>query len=209
MPTGPDPKNEHFQRLVLTPTGVTPGTYASAIVAVNDEGLITNIASSSTTANFVVADPGSLPSAPPATSGATALVLDNGDGTPAVYVFDGVSWFQVSVDPAGTVRYRQEAINTTATQALGDTIGTNSIVKRVSLTITTAFSGGATIRVENTAGVIYMPTSSNNPQLLGTYEVELPSNNTAVGANDQLRVVVGGVPASGAGIVSVEFYKPN
>jgi hypothetical protein len=118
----------------------------------------------------------------------------------------GLNRADITIQSANVQRYRQAAIDTTATIPLGVPIQTNGIPRRVVVTINTPYDPGATIEVEDGLGTTIMPTTAVNPQLAGSYEFELPGNTTTVGAGgEQINVIVGGGPAAGDGVAEI-FY---
>lgn len=117
---------------------------------------------------------------------------------------------QISVNnPTNIQRYRTATIGTSANNNLGASIESTGIVRRIVVAVTTAYSGGATIQVENGTGGVLMAAAYCNPQLIGSYEVELPQQTTGIGVgNEQIKVIIGGSPSLGAAVVTVNYLLP-
>lgn len=134
----------------------------------------------------------------------------NFEGTNVTASNDGLGRVNVVVsDQPNSVRFRTATINTAAINSVGSPIGETEIVRRVTVTVTTAYDPGTTILVRDGLGTVYMPTTGNNPQLVGSYEYEIPANTTAVGVGgEQLYADVGGGPTTGEAIVEVRYHTP-
>lgn len=108
------------------------------------------------------------------------------------------------------VKYQQAEIdNLGQFQFIGNSIGTTDIIKRVSVTITTGYTAGVTITIEDVGGAEIMSSSLINAQVPGTYRLDLDSNVTAIGNNNRVRANILNAPsAAGAGVVWYEYYLP-
>jgi len=220
------PKNNHWQRVVLSPTGVTPGTYDRAKVTVNDEGRIVNISSNAASSAAVVGTIGDLPTVSGGTpaNGEIAVVLNDGSGNEQIYVNNSSNvdlgaplnrWRLVASTDFITppFDFRQSTIGTAANQTISFPIQDTGIIKEIAVVITTSYSGGATISIQDNAGFVYMQTSEINPQLEGIYKTDLSGNLADIQTNSapgegQMRAIVGGAPSVGAGVVFITFVQP-
>jgi len=205
------PKNDFWQVVVLTPTGVSAGTYVTPTVTVDTDGRISAISSpSTTTTTSYVADVPSLSGlVATAAAGKLVVVVDGGNTRRALYVFDGSAFQRLTNDGKLSLRYMQATINTTPSQNLDAALPTDAIIVRVSLKITSVFDSGTSIEIKGAAGQTYMSSSENDPLTQNTYVVEL-SSATAVGsANAQIQALVSGSPSAGAGLVNVTYLLPN
>ena len=215
------PKNDFWQDTVLTPTGVAAGTYGPAEITVGLDGRITNAANSSVSTISTVSLVGQLPTIIGPVNGSLAVVLDDGFGNEEMYVWNGSNvdsgaplnkWRLIGTTDAQSLRvdFRQSAIDTTAIQNIAAVIPDTGIIKRVSVEITTPYSGGATIEIQDTAAFVYMSFSVINPQLAGIYSEDLAGNlaDMITNGTGQLRAVIGGAPGAGAGVVYVDWVSP-
>lgn len=212
------PKNDHWQEIVLTPTGVAAGTYGPAEITVGEDGRITNASNASVATVSTVSVVGNLPTIIGPVNGDLAIVLSDGFGNQEQYVWNNSNpdlgaplnrWRRLSTTDQQTLRadYRQDTIDTTAIKNLDSAIPDTGIIKRVAVEIITPYSPGTTIEIQNTAAFVFMPFSDINPLLAGTYVTDLSGNLTDMitsGAG-QLRSVIGGVPGVGDGVVYVEW----
>ena len=212
------PKTDHWQNVVLTPTGVAPGSYGPAQITVGEDGRITNASNASVATVSTVSLVGNLPTIIGPVNGDLAIVLDEGFGNEEMYVWNNSNadlgpplnkWRRMATTDSQTLRqdYRQEVIDTTAIQNIDSAIPNTGIVKRIAVEITTPYSPGTSIEIQNTAAFVFMPFGSINPLLAGIYTEDLSGNlidMLASGAG-QLRAVIGGVPGAGAGVVYVEW----
>ena len=212
-----DPKTEHWKDVVLDDTGVVPGTFGPAQITVGADGRITGALSLPASSITVVANIAGLPVA--ASSGDKATVLDDGSGNEQEYVWNDANvdlgaplrkWRLLATTASSITRvdYRQDTIATAAGNVISTPITGTSIIKEVFVEITTAYSPGTSITIQNDGGFIYMSSAQNNPLLVGTYSVGLQGNvtddSTNGGAGD-LEAIIGGAPGVGAAVVFVEL----
>lgn len=108
---------------------------------------------------------------------------------------------------SNTKRYVKTTAGVAASQTIGTPIDSTGVISRVVITITAAYSIGATLQVEDGAGNILMPQSLIGAQTLGTYVYTLPVSNIPT-INTQMMLVVGGSPITGACVVIVEYDLP-
>jgi len=103
--------------------------------------------------------------------------------------------------------YRQAVIDITAIQNIGTVVPDTGIIKRIAVTVTTPYSVGASIEIQNAASFVLMPFSNINPLLAATYTEDLSGNvdNMLALASGQLTAIVGGAPAFGAGVVYIDW----
>ena len=215
------PKNDFWQDTVLTPTGVAAGTYGPAEITVGPDGRITNASNSSVSTISTVTVVGQLPTIIGPVNGSLAVVLDDGFGNEEMYVWNNSNvdsgaplnkWRLIATTDAQSLRkdFRQLAIDATAIQNIGAVIPNTGIIKRVSVEITTPYSIGATIEVQDTAAFVYMSFSVINPQLAGIYSEDLSGNlaDMITNGTGQLRAVIGGAPGAGTGVVYVDWVSP-
>ena len=77
--------------------------------------------------------------------------------------------------------------------------------------ITTPYSGGTSIEIQDNAANVYMPFSTINPSLAGIYTQDLSGNlsdiatTAGAGGQGQMRAIIGGAPGVGAGAVYIEW----
>ncbi len=215
------PKNDFWQDTVLTPTGVAAGTYGPAQITVGLDGRITNASNASVATVSTVSLVGNLPTIIGPVNGDLAIVLDDGFGNEEMYVWNGSNvdsgaplnkWRRIATTDAQSLRvdFRQTAIDTTAIQNIAAVIPDTGIIKRVSVEVTTPYSGGATIEIQDTAAFVYMSFAVINPQLAGIYSEDLAGNlaDMITNGTGQLRAVIGGAPGAGAGVVYVDWVSP-
>jgi hypothetical protein len=215
------PKNDFWQHQVLTDTGVAAGTYSPAQITVGPDGRITNASNSSVSTVSTVSLVGQLSTIIGPVNGSLAIVLDDGFGNEEMYVWNGSNvdsgaplnkWRRIATTDAQSLRkdYRQSSIDATAIQNISSVIPDIGIIKRISVDITTPYSGGATIEIQDGTSFVYMSFSVINPQLAGTYSEDLSGNlaDMITNGDGQLRAVIGGAPGAGAGVVYVDWVSP-
>jgi hypothetical protein len=213
------PKSDFWQDVVLTPTGVLPGSYGPAQITVGADGRITNATNSVVSTISKVSLIAQLPTILGPLNGDVAVVLDDGSGNEEMYVWNSANadsgaplnkWRRLSTTAAASslrTDYRQSIIDTTAIQNIDSPVLNSGIVKSVSVEITVPYSIGTSIEIQNTAAFVFMPSSAINPLLAGIYKQDLSGNltdMTTTGAT-QLTAVVGGGPGVGSGVVYVEW----
>ena len=219
----PTPKNDHWQDIVLTPTGVAPGTYNPASITVDATGRVTGASNSSIAAVSTVSLIAGLPTIIGPANGSLAVVLDDGTGNEELYVWNNSNpdlgapltrWRLIAATDINAPRtdYRQSAIDTTALQFIGAAIPLPGIVKSVTVEITVPYSIGASIEIQNdNALTTFMPSTDINPQLAGIYKIDLSGNLddilTGGGVSGQIRAIISGAPGVGAGVVFVEWVN--
>lgn len=140
--------------------------------------------------------------------GRLVVVLDAGNGYPALYYFDGSSFVRIGNDPARSVRYARIAFSTASSTNIGSPIPTDAIVKSVRLQILTPYTGGTTIRIVGQSGTVYMDTQYNIADEAGIYMFEVNSSSAVGGGDAQLQAKVIGGPGVGSAIVTVEYLMP-
>ncbi len=163
----------------------------------------------------------------PQNDGALAVVLDDGDGHELLFVWNNtntdlgspiVKWRLLSTTElfSSAVVYRNQVITDLAMQNIGSAFLTlfNPYVKEINVTIVEAFDAGRTMFIQESGGAILMDSSLINPQLVGTYQLQIPdSTNVLDGISDdwlldstgQVQANIGG--GSGSGGKAVVFIK--
>jgi len=113
-------------------------------------------------------------------------------------------------EPATNVKYRMASVALFASTSIGAPLESNATIRRITVAINTAYSVGATIRIEDGGGNVLMATDKINPQLTGIYEVELANVSAQVGVgNEQLVAVVSGAPVAGVAVVTIWYLLPS
>lgn len=109
---------------------------------------------------------------------------------------------------AGVSNVIRYALGTGATQDSTKQIPANAIVMRARISITTPYSGGATISLGQPGGLtLLMAITDLNPQQAGLYEV--PQDTVWGGSPLVVRATVAGAPGAGIGVAIVEYSIPN
>ena len=209
-------KKQHWQNVVFEPSGVTPGTYDRPSFTVNEFGFLTNVSSSATPSQTVIPTIGDLPGIPAPVTGDLAIVLDNGGGEEEIYVWNDanvdlgapyIKWRLIATTEMAPprVNFRNTVVSTAANTLLGAPTSLDAKVKAVHVTITSVYDPGTTMRVSEAGGAIWMPTTSINTQLTGTYTEELQGNDAKLSTTGQLQAEIIGAPLSGASLVYVEY----
>jgi len=216
------PKTDHWQNIVLTPTGVTPGTFSPAEITVGADGRITNAVNATVSTVDTVALVGQLPTIIGPTSGDLAVVLDDGFGNEEIYVWNASNvdlgpplnrWRLLATTDQQTLRldYRQDTLDTTANQPIDIVIPDTAFIKEITVEIITPYSPGTSIEIQDNAASVYMPFSDINPLFAGLYKIDLSTNlldvaTTAGGAGQgQMRAIIGGAPGAGSGAVYIRW----
>jgi len=162
--------------------GILGVDVGAASIVIKDEGSLVSGMSIYDTINFV---------------GGNVVVTDAGGGTADV---------NLTANPAGNVEFRKYVAGTTNLQNIGIPTAMQSMVRSISVSITTAYSAGAILTVTDGSGTVWMPSSNINPQLVGTYEINLAANNTVL-LNYQMVLVVNGSPAVGSAVIDIMYEK--
>lgn len=117
------------------------------------------------------------------------------------------AWVQAN-GSSGSLRCIGFAIGTAGTYSSTAQIPAGAFVYRTLLSVTTAYSGGATISVGKTGSVsLVMTTAQNVPDQLGAYErAEEPVD---FGGPANVLVTIGGGPSVGVGRVDVFYAIPE
>lgn len=215
------PKTDHWQNIVLTPTGVAPGVYSPAEITVGEDGRITSAANASVATVSTVSLVGQLPTIIGPVNGDLAVVLDDGSGNEELYVWNNSNadlgaplnrWRLIATTDQQTLRldYRQDTLDTTANQPLDIAVPDTGIIKAITVEIITPYSPGTSIEIQDNAAFVYMPFSDINPLLAGLYKIDLSTNLTDIQTNSaagmgQMRAIVGGAPGVGTGAVYIEW----
>ena len=102
-----------MQEVVLTPTGVAPGSYGPAQITVGADGRITNASNASVATVSTVSLVGQLPTIIGPVNGDLAVVLDDGAGNEEMYVWNASNadlgpplnrWRRIATTDAQTLR---------------------------------------------------------------------------------------------------------
>jgi hypothetical protein len=216
------PKNDFWKNAALTPTGVAAGSYGPAQITVDEFGRITNASNASVSTVSTISLVTQLATIIGPVSGELAVVLDDGLGNEEMYVWHNTNadlgaplnrWRRIATTAAALSQrqdYRQIAIGIGANQLISSGIPDTGYVKRIAVEITTPYSPGTSIEIQDNAANVYMAFSSINPTLAGTYTEDLSGNLSNIltigGAGQgQMHAIVGGVPGVGAGAVYIEW----
>jgi hypothetical protein len=144
-----------------------------------------------------------------------AQVANGGTGLSAVgpngqvlTVVSGVpAWSSPTSGSAGPIRF---PITTTATQNSITTIPGGSLVTRVAVRVTSAFSGGTTIQIGNsTLASLLMATGTIDTSLATPGLYDLPLDVLWGSSTLPVQVSIGGSPSLGAGYVLVLYGAPT
>lgn len=210
------PKTDHWQDVVLTDTGVLPGSYGPAQITVGADGRITSAANSVVSTVSTVSTTAQLPNILGPVNGSLANVLDDGFGNEEFYVWNDANadlgppldkWRRLATTNTQSLRqdYRQDTV-ALASKNLDTPIADTGIVKAVTVEIITPYSPGTSIEIQNSVSFVFMPFSVINPLLAGIYKQDLSGNLAdmlALGSG-QMTVVVGGAPGVGSSVVYIE-----
>lgn len=124
------------------------------------------------------------------------------------YVWTGSTWQNIAPNVSGAVYAIDFVIGTSASQSSVTSIPANAVVLRTDVTITTPYSGGATIAVGQTGTTTLLQgTADNYPQTVDEYQnlARVPWGGSSL----PVLVTVGGSPAAGAGVVTVNYSLAN
>ena len=211
-------KTDFWRTVSFDPTGVVAGTYNIPQLTIAEDGRITSASGGTVSTVSTVSTIADLPSVVAPSNGDLAAVMDDGAGNEQLYIWNDANadlgnpllkWRLIGTTLSMVTRkdYRQSTIDITALQDIDSVIPNTGVIKRISVEITTPYSVGATIEIQDAGAFVYMPFSSINPQLAGTYVEDLSGNIDSMGTNgsDQVRAIVGGAPAAGDGVVYVEW----
>ena len=211
-------KDDFWENVALKPTGVTAGTYSIPQLTISEDGRITSASGGTVSTISTSSTIAGLPSIVAPSSGDLAAVLNDGSGNEQLYIWNDSNtdlgaplnrWRLIGSTETSLTRkdYRQSAIDFSAIQNISSVIPDTGIVKRVTVEITTPYSIGATIEIQDDTSFVYMPFTSINPQLAAIYSEDLSGNlvNMVTNGSGQLRAVVGGAPVAGAGVVYVDW----
>jgi hypothetical protein len=106
----------------------------------------------------------------------------------------------------GGVQEIRFALTNAAAQNSVTSIPNNAIVVDAELSVTTPYSGGATITVGNAGSpALLMGTGDNNPQANGLYQVH--QDTAFAGGPATVLVTIAGAPAAGAGFCIVRYVQ--
>ncbi len=211
-------KDAFWKNIALQPSGVAAGTYNIPQLTIDENGIITAASGGTVSTIPSVSTTAQLPTLIAPSNGDLAVVLDDGFGNEELYVWNSANpdlgsplnrWKRIATTASQSTRkdYRQAVLDFSSMQNIGTVIPDGGVIKRVAVTITTPYTIGATVEVQNGVSFVLMPFSSINPQLAGTYIEDLSGNvdtMLTIGSG-QIMTIVGGVPAAGAGVVYVDW----
>ncbi len=144
------------------------------------------------------ADPNSAsPGGPPEVDG--DLYVRTLTGSEGLWQFKNSAWVRL----AGSL-IRSQTIGTGATQNIDVVLPAGARVQSVKLDVTTPYSGGATILIQDDGPTVYMTTSENIPQRSALFK-SLQPGHVVAGGTRQLQAIIGGAPGAGAAEVIVEY----
>lgn len=211
-------KDDFWKEVALKPTGVAAGTYSIPQLTIDEDGRIVSASGGTVSTISTEATIAGLPNIVAPSNGDLAAVMDDGAGNEQLYIWNDANadigaplnkWRLIGSTESQVTRkdYRQLAIDISAIQDIGPVIPDTGIIKRVTVEITTPYSLGATIEIQDAGAFVYMPFTSINPQLAAIYSEDLSGNldNMATNGSGQIRAIVGGAPVAGAGVVYVEW----
>lgn len=173
------------------------------ITAVNAGSGIASISVSSSS-TIGILDDGSVVAGGPFSSinftGSGVMVADAGSGQVEVSIETGTA--------TELVKYVKDLGGVATSQNIGSPIPADSIIRSVSVTVTTAYDAGATLEVQDGNNNVLMASTRINPQLIGTYVFETPGNTDAIDNPQILLIVDGTPPAVGNCVVDVIYELP-
>lgn len=211
-----DQKKLYWQDVVYEQSGVTPGTYDRPSFTVNQYGFITDVSGSSTPIVITIPTILDLPGIPSPTTGDQALVLDDGSGGQDLYVYNALNsdlgpplgkWRLLASTALGTppTNYINEVVALDASTNLGAPTSLDAKLKRIDVSITFPYTPGTTMSIKEQSGLTWMPSTSINPELVGTYSLEIPENDFKISNTGQMQAVIGGAPVVGASLVYISY----
>lgn len=194
MDGGSPPAPSGAGYIVVTTAG---GSYAIGDIVYDDGTSLTNLGTVEGRAIFIT----------DALSGGTITFQPD-----SLYLWDadGGSWVRIGDigSVTGAVRAIEIDLDNSATQDSVLQLPAGSRVLRAWFEASTAYSGGATVEIGDTATADkFMGSNQNNPQ-----QTTNPSEviqRTEQAAASVVRVTVTGTPAAGAGTALIEFTVPN
>ncbi len=182
----------------LTPGHIRYNTSTNRLEAYVGAGTWEDIVSGNVPTITTAALVGNLPSGPQ-TSGAIAIVLDDGDQNELMFVWNNANidltapyykWRMISSTElfSDAVVYRNAVVSDTAgTVPIGAPFNTlfNPYIKEINIDIQQPFASGVGLSIQESGSGILMASGLINPQLVGTYQLKIPgSNNVVDGFND-------------------------
>jgi hypothetical protein len=125
------------------------------------------------------------------------------------YIWTGSTWQSVAPSVAGVELTILIVIGTGGTYTSTTNIPANAYVTRCLTSIpTTAYAAGATVKVGQTGTLnLLQDTTDNTPTVIGNYDA--PQLTSWGSSALPVIVTIGGSPASGAGLVLVEYTSPQ
>lgn len=114
----------------------------------------------------------------------------------------GLNFAQFSDTGRPDELFRDATLDETASQNIGAIVPATAQVQRVKLQITTPYTAGGTIAIDDGTNT-YMVAGENDAQLNGIYVAELLGDQVV--AATQLKATIAGAPAAGAAKVHVDY----
>lgn len=136
----------------------------------------------------------------------------------SIYVWDAdgssgsTQWYKIGDvgNVSGAVRTISYLITNAAQQDSTAVIPAGALVIEARLTVTTAYSGGATISIGTTGSTsAFQATTDNNPQKGSPPNRYTKDQETSVGSASVVRTTIAGAPAAGAGRVTVLYTEAD
>lgn len=125
-----------------------------------------------------------------------------------MYVWQGASWLDIAPSVAGVTYMIRLPITNAASQSSATQMPANAVVYDAKLSVTTPYSGGATIKLGITGTTnMFMDTTDNTATVAGLTQT---MQDTPIGVSAAaLLVTVAGAPAAGVGVATVLYSVPN